>query len=387
VRVIVATDNEAILGLGDLGVGGMGIPIGKLSLYTAGAGILPGHCLAVDLDVGTNNEALLADPLYLGVRAERLRGAPYFELLDEFVDAVREVHPHALVQWEDFSSETAFEVLARYREVIPSFNDDIQGTGAVVVAGVLSAIEQAGRSLSAERFVFLGAGASGGGCATALRTALEAAGLDPAGRILCLDSQGLITADRPGLEGHKRDLAVTGWTDGLSLAEVVTAFKPTVMLGMSGRAGAFSEDVVRAMHANCGRPVIFPLSNPTSRSEATPGDLARWTNSAAIVATGSPFPGVSQVNNVLIFPGVGLGAITADARVLPHETFLAAAKALVEAAGDGPHLFPELHELRAISRRVARAVARSLCELPDTEIERRLDALMWNPEYRPYTPV
>jgi len=387
VRVIVATDNEAILGLGDLGVGGMGIPIGKLSLYTAGAGIHPACCLAVDLDVGTNNQALLDDPLYLGVRAERLRGEPYFELLDEFVEAVLDVHPRALVQWEDFSSGTAFEVLARYRDVIPSFNDDIQGTGAVVVAGVLGGIEQAGRSLADERFVFLGAGASGGGCATALRTALGAADLDPSGRVLCLDSRGLITVDRPQLDGHKRDLAVSGWTDGLSLSEVVARFKPTVMLGMSGQPGAFSEEIVRTMHAHCTRPVIFPLSNPTSRAEATPADLAKWTGEDAIVATGSPFAGIAQVNNVLIFPGVGLGAIASDARVLPDETFLAAAEALAEASGVEPRLFPELHELRAISRRVAGAVARSLSGLPDQEVERRLDALMWNPEYRPYIRV
>lgn len=417
-RVIVLTDNEAILGLGDLGVGGMGIPVGKLTLYTAGAGLHPTTCLPLDLDVGTNNRELLEDPLYLGLRRERLRGEPYTSLLDELVEAIRVVFPHAVVQWEDFANENAFQVLERFRDRVPSFNDDIQGTGAVVVAGLRTALHQAGRPLRDERIVFFGAGASGGGCALAARQALRAAGV-PAEqarrRVLCLDSKGLILSDRPGLDGHKSLLAVDpsvveGWsgaTNGtFGLEAVVRNFRPTALVGASGRPGAFTEELIRTMHASCPRPIVFPLSNPTSRSEASPSDVLRWTDGAALVAAGSPNPpvevnGVSyeigQANNVLIFPGLGLGAVAVGARRIDSAAFLAAADALFDAARSfqrpGAPLFPPIRDLRRISRAVASAVARALVDSGATppmepeEIERRIDAWVWRPEYRPYVPA
>lgn len=418
-RVIVVTDNEAILGLGDQGVGGMGIPIGKLALYTAGAGIHPATSLPIDLDPGTENEELLADPLYLGVRRRRLRGEEYLAFLDEFVEAVAEVFPGAVVQWEDFASENAFQILERYRDRLPSFNDDIQGTAAVVLAGILAALERAGRSLVEERAVFHGIGAAGGGCAGMLRRALELRGLTPeeaARRVLCLDSRGLVLADRPGLAGHKRELAcppedIAGWELAdpdrpPGLLDVVRNHHPTILVGMSGRPGVFDEEVVEAMHARCERPVILPLSNPTSQAEATPADLLRWTRGRAIVATGSPFPpvdhagqtyAIGQANNVFVFPGVGLGAIAVRARRLPERAFLAAAEAVRGAAppaGDpGAPLFPPLGELRRVSRRVASAVAHALVEceaapfLESDEVERRLDALVWEPDYEEYVPA
>jgi malate dehydrogenase (oxaloacetate-decarboxylating) len=414
-QVMVVTDNEAILGLGDLGVGGMGIPIGKLTLYTAGAGIHPATCLPVDIDVGTNNPALLEDPFYLGLRQPRVRGDEYFELLDEFVDAVREAFPGALVQWEDFSNENAFAVLERYRDKVPSFDDDIQGTGAVVVAGIVAALKQAGRTFADERAVFFGAGAAGGGTAMALRTAMMDDGLsekEARARILALDSRGLILSDRRGLRGQKIDLAtdpsrVEGWEGGhrgaFGLLDVVRNFKPTILIGMAGQPGSFGRELIEEMHRHCARPIVFPLSNPTSKAEATPAQLIEWTRGEAIVATGSPFAPVQyegrqyeigQANNVLIFPGAGLGAIAARAHTIPETSFLAASKALGHAGAvsteKGTSLFPPLTRLRQMSRAVAKGVAKSLVETgaapeaTDDELEKRIDELTWEPVYLPY---
>ncbi len=414
-RVIVLTDNEAILGLGDQGVGGMPIAIGKLALYTAGAGIHPAQCLPLDLDVGTDNAARLADPLYLGVRQPRLRGDAYWTLIDELVDAIADVFPRALVQWEDFASANAFAVLARYRRRVPSFNDDIQGTGAVVVSGIRSGLRQAGRGLRDERVVFYGAGASGAGSALAVRAALQTAGLTPAEiarRVLCLDSKGLILSDRAGLDSAKREIAadpsvVRGWpapADGaFRLGDVVRSFAPTVLVGASGQAGAFSEAIVRGMLAGCARPIVLALSNPTTKVEATPADLIRWTSGAAIVGTGSPFApvdyqgrsyAIGQGNNVFVFPGVGLGAMVVGARWLPDRTFAAAAEALLDFVPASPvpgvAIYPPLGRLREISKAVAIAVGRALIEdgaappMDAAEIERRVTDSMWQPEYLPY---
>lgn len=416
-RVIVATDNEAILGLGDLGVGGMAIAIGKLALYTAGAGIHPAHCLPLDIDVGTDNQALLEDPLYLGVRQRRLRGEEYFSLLDELVEAVSQVFPKALIQWEDFANRNAFQILHRYRKRILSFDDDVQGTAAVVVAGIRSALHQVGRRLEEERIVFFGAGASGAGCALGMRAALREAGVPEsklAEHVLCLDSRGLILSDRPGLEGEKKLLAadsalVAAWTkcgDTIRLADVVREFKPTILVGASGQPGAFTQEIIRSMHASCARPIVLPLSNPTSKTEATPLDLIEWTNGAAVVGTGSPFPPVvhsgetyhiGQGNNVLIFPGVGLGAIAVEAKWLPDEAFTAASRALFEFTAPsrrpGAPIYPPLHGLREVSFAVAAAVARTLVDMgaappvPPGDIERRIAATVWDPVYRPYRPA
>ena len=417
-RVIVLTDNEAILGIGDQGVGGMPIAIGKLALYSAAAGIHPSACLPIDLDVGTDNARLLGDPLYLGVRQPRLRGAPYLELLDEVVDAITRVFPHALVQWEDFASHNAFAVLDRYRHRVLSFNDDIQGTGAVVVAGLRGAARCAGRPWAEERVVFLGAGAAGAGAALAVRTALHESGVsasDLSRRVLSLDSKGLILDDRPGLDDIKRQLAapaslVESWTmsqgNGFDLADVVRAFRPTALVGLSGQPGAFSESIVRDLIASCPRPTVLALSNPTSRVEATPDDVLRWTNGAAVVGTGSPFEPVTvngqtftigQGNNVLIFPGVGLGATASNARWLPDAAFSAAARALVEFntgfSSPTDPIFPPLCRLREVARAVAVAVARELVRvdaapaMSDDEIDCRVTALMWTPAYLPYRPA
>jgi malic enzyme len=416
-RIIVATDNEAILGIGDQGVGGMGIPIGKLALYSAGAGIHPSQCLPLDLDVGTDNQALLDDPLYLGIPHRRLRGEPYFELLDEVVDAIREVYPRAIVQWEDFANRNAFRVLDRYRDRLPSFNDDIEGTGAVVTAGIRAALRHVGRSPAGERVVFFGAGASGAGCALAVRRALREAGVperELADRVLCLDSKGLVVGDRPGLEAEKLAVAadpalVRGWkverNDRIGLMDVVRNFRPTVLVGASGQTGAFTEPIVREMTRHCPRPVVLPISNPTSKSEATPSDLLHWTEGAAVVGTGSPFGPVTfggttyqigQGNNVLIFPGVGLGAIAVGARRLDEEAFTAASRALDEqtpiTGRPGEPIFPPLSRLREISVRVATQVARSLVErgnappLSSEDIEARIGSARWEPVYRPYRP-
>jgi len=413
IRIIVVTDNEAILGIGDQGVGGMGIAIGKLALYTAGAGIHPASGLPLDFDIGTDNPALLADPMYLGVRQPRLRGDAYFALLDELVDAIAQVFPRALVQWEDFANQVAFQVLRRYRTTCLSFDDDIQGTGAVVEAGVRIALDRAGRRLEDERVVFYGAGASGAGCALQMRHAMRAAGVsDVSRRVLCLDSQGVILTDRPGVHGHKKDVAadpavVSGWTSAtsgrFSLLDVVRNFKPTVLVGASGQPGTFTEEIIREVRRHCDRPIVMALSNPTSKIEARPEDILRWTDGAAIVGTGSPFAPVElngvtyqigQCNNVFVFPGIGLGAIAVNARALPDEAFSAAARAVHAFMGKtvdpGAAIFPSLSRLRDVSRLVAVAVGRALVDagaappMTPADIEDRVAASMWEPAYRPY---
>jgi malic enzyme len=414
-RIVVATDNEAILGIGDQGVGGMGIAIGKVSLYTAGAGIHPAHGLPLDIDVGTDNPKLLDDPMYLGVRHPRLRGEAYFSLLDELVDGLATVFPDALVQWEDFANERAFQVLGRYRRKLLSFDDDIQGTGAIVEAGIRTALDRAGRRLADERIVFYGAGASGAGCALQVRHALGSEGLSVAElsrHVLCLDSKGLILRDRPGLGGHKLEIAadpavVAGWPAGsggrFGLLDVVRNFKPTVLVGVAGQAGSFTEEIVRTLAAGCERPVVLALSNPTSQVEATPENILRWTNGAALVGTGSPFDPVEfngarfeigQCNNALVFPGIGLGATVVNARWLPDEAFAAAARAVYgfmpSLTAPGAPIFPPLSGLREVSREVAIAVGHALVEagaapsVPLDEVAQRVTAAMWDPVYLRY---
>jgi malic enzyme len=406
---------EAILGIGDQGVGGMGIPIGKLALYTAGAGIHPSHCLPIDLDVGTDNQSLLDDPLYLGVPQRRLRGPEYDSLVDELVDAVREVFPRSLIQWEDFASRNAFRVLERHRDRVLSFNDDIEGTGAVLMAGIRSALQHVGRSLRDERVVFLGAGASGAGCAIAVRRAMREAGIpesELASRVLSLDSRGLIVRGRPGLEGEKAAIAadpalVNGWPagpgGGIPLAEVVGRFHPTILIGASGQPGWFTESMIRDMARHCERPIVMPISNPTSRIEATPEQILTWTEGRAVVGTGSPFEPVAyggvthvigQGNNAMIFPGVGLGAIAVEARCLTDGAFTAAERAVVSCTSitgtPGEPIYPPLSRLREVSFRVAVAVATQLIVDGATpvvragEVERRVRDLVWEPTYRPY---
>jgi malic enzyme len=415
VRLIVVTDNERILGLGDQGAGGMGIPIGKLALYTAGAGIYPALTLPVSLDVGTDNQALLDDPLYLGYRHPRLRGETYDAFLDAFVEAILHVFPRAIVQWEDFKQHNALRVLDRYRHRITSFNDDIQGTSGVVLGGILAALRATGERLSAQRFVFLGAGAAGIGIARLVRAAMHREGA-PAGTIrgsiVMLDSRGLVFEARPGLERDKREVALGpeqmsyfGFDPDRSydLESVIRRVRPTILIGTCGRSGTFTEGAIREMGALVRRPIVLPLSNPTSQAEATPEDVIAWTGGRALVATGSPFPPVEdggrrrmigQANNAFVFPGVGLGLIVAEAREVTDEMFLAAADTLAGLVGpervDSGALYPPQSTLREVSRAIASAVVRVARDqglgraFRNDEIEPAVEAEMWFPDYVPY---
>ncbi len=399
VKVIVVSDGERILGLGDQGAGGMGIPIGKLALYTACAGIHPAEVLPILLDVGTDNAGLRDDPLYVGWRNPRIRGGDYAAFVETFVAAVAARWPNVLLQWEDFAGHNAHDLLARYRDRLLSFNDDIQGTAATAVGTLLSAIRRTGAALTGQRIVLFGAGAAGSGVAELLVQALRAEGLDEAAaraRIWAVDRDGLILSDMAKLTPPQvllaRDPAeVAGWArdaEGeLGLLETVHAVRPTVLIGASGQAGTFTEAVVRAMAAGCERPVIFPLSNPVSRAEAHPADVLAWTDGRAVVGTGSPFgvAGVTQVNNVYIFPGVGLGALAVGARRVTDGMFMAAARALGAMGGEGETLLPPIDALRAVALRIACVVAQAAVADGVTSVdhvdEERIAALMWDAAY------
>ncbi|HKP14396.1 MAG TPA: NAD-dependent malic enzyme, partial [Blastocatellia bacterium] len=414
-EVIVVTDGERILGLGDLGVGGMSIPIGKLSLYTLCAGIPPASTLPIVLDCGTNNQSLLDDSLYLGWRHERVRGAQYDEFIELFVRAVMRTFPDVLLQWEDFSKNNAARLLERYRDRLCTFNDDIQGTGAVTLAGLLAASEVVGSKISRQRVVMLGAGSSAHGISDYILTAMMTEGLTEAeakSRIFHVDSYGLVIAGRNGLEPAKAKYAqpperVAGWRledpSRVTFADVVRNLHPTALIGTSAQPGAFTKEIVVEMAEHAERPIIFPLSNPTSKSEAVPIDLIDWTDGRALVATGSPFPAVvydkkvihvGQCNNAFIFPGVGLGVIASGARRVTDAMFVAAARALAEFSpalhDETAALFPALEEVRKVSRRVALAVAAESYRaglapaLSREETEARIEQKMWTPRYVPY---
>nr|WP_242184880.1 NAD-dependent malic enzyme [Sphingomonas sp. CARO-RG-8B-R24-01] len=365
VKVIVVSDGERILGLGDQGAGGMGIPIGKLALYTACAGLHPAEVLPILLDVGTDNAARRDDPLYVGWRHARVRGEEYDGFLESFVAAVSERWPNVLLQWEDFAGHNAHRLLDRYRDQLLSFNDDIQGTAATALGTLLSAIRRTGGALADQRIVLFGAGAAGCGIGELLVRAMVADGLSDAEartRIWAVDRDGLIVAGMPGLTPPQTALArhETDIPTPLDLLGTVQRIRPTVLVGTSGQSGAFGEAVVRAMAAGVEHPILFPLSNPISRAEAHPTDLFDWTDGRAIVGTGSPFgvAGVTQVNNVFIFPGVGLGALTVGARCVTEGMFMAAARELATMDGEGGNLLPPITRLRDIALRVSTAVAR-----------------------------
>jgi malate dehydrogenase (oxaloacetate-decarboxylating) len=414
VRMIVATDSSAILGIGDQGYGGLAIPIGKLSLYTAGGGVSPFSTMPVVLDVGTDRVDLINDPFYLGVRQRRLRGEAYFDFFDKFVDAVKTSSPRAVIQWEDLSKEAAFTVLDRYRKVHPSFNDDIQGTGAVTLAGVVSACKLRGESLKDQVVVIHGAGAGGVGVAWAIWQGMLRDGLtneEALSRIFVLDSKGLLTSDR-SLEEYKRRFAhpperLAGWQKAGAvpgLLETLQNAKATVLVGLSGQPRAFNEPMIKAMRENTARPIIFPLSNPTSACEALPEEILALTGGSALVATGSPFAPVEldgktypigQGNNAFIFPGLGFGSILSDAREITDGMVLAAAYALVaytaEKHLDKGLIYPPVEELQEVSIRVATAVIRQAFDdgvarskkVDAESAERYVRARFWRPKYLP----
>jgi malate dehydrogenase (oxaloacetate-decarboxylating)(NADP+) len=378
VKVIVVTDGERILGLGDLGANGMGIPIGKLSLYVAAGGINPVEVLPVCLDAGTGNEKLRDDPFYIGLPRERVRGEAYDALVEEFVQAAREVYPGVLIQFEDFAEENADRLLKIYRDRICCFNDDIQGTGAVALASLLTSARITKRRLADERIVIAGAGAAGTGIAWQIIAAMDAEGLNEdqaKKRMWLLDSKGLLTASRGKLAAHKMPFARD--EDPKNLEEIVRAVRPTVLVGVTGRRGLFTEPILKSL---ADRPLVLPLSNPTKNSECTAAEARKATGGQALVATGSPFPDTSQCNNVYIFPGVGLGVITSGAERVTDKIFLAAARAVADRTTEAELakelLLPPLSDIRAICADVATRVA----------IEAGSDKkpVQWQPVYLPY---
>jgi len=405
VRVIVITDGERILGLGDLGAHGMGIPIGKLALYTACSGIHPTHCLPVMLDVGTDNEALLADPLYNGLPNRRLRGEQYDELVAEFIDAATERFPGVLIQLEDFGNTNAFRLLEHYRNRICLFNDDIQGTGAVALAGIIGALRINGGDLGEQKLLFLGAGEAAVGIADTFVGALVERGVSPArAREQCwfVDTRGLLVANRATIAGHKKPYAHEH--PGIaSVADAVAELRPTAILGLSGQPGAFNRQIVEAMAAINERPIVFALSNPTSQAECTAEQAYTWSNGRAIYASGSPFDPVhvgdrtlvpGQGNNAYIFPGIGLGVVVSRARVVTDEMFLAAAHSLAGQVTDADlalgRVYPPMSRIREVSALIARDVARvvydrGLGDRPEPgDVLSDIREYMYRPDYPQY---
>lgn len=414
VKVIVVTDGERILGLGDQGIGGMGIPIGKLALYTACGGISPAHTLPIVLDVGTNNPQRLADPMYMGWRHPRVTGDEYAEFVEDFIQAVQRRWPQALVQFEDFAQKNAMPLLERYKNRICCFNDDIQGTAAVTVGSLLAACKAAGSSLAQQRVTFLGAGSAGCGIAEAIIAQMVSEGISDAqarSQVYMVDRWGLLQEGMPNLLDFQQRLVqksenTKDWVSeepNYSLVDVMRNAKPTVLIGVSGAPGLFSKEVIQEMHKHCERPIVFPLSNPTSRVEATPNDIIRWTDGQALVATGSPFDPVThngqtypiaQCNNSFIFPGIGLGVLAIKATRVSDEMLQESSRALAECSplainGSGA-LLPPLEEIHTVSKKIAFAVAKKAIEqgyaleITDEALHQKIDQYFWKPVYRRY---
>ncbi len=414
VKVIVVTDGERILGLGDQGIGGMGIPIGKLALYTACGGISPAYTLPVVIDVGTNNPQRLNDPLYMGWRHPRITGDEYNEFLDEFVQAVKRRWPNVLLQFEDFAQKNAMPLLTRYRDQLCCFNDDIQGTASVALGSLIAASNAAGSKLSDQRVTFLGAGSAGCGIAEQIISQMKSEGLSDEqarSRIYMVDRFGLLTDKLPNLLDFQSKLTqssenLSDWdvnSDSISLLDVVRNAKPTILIGVSGQAGLFTEELIKEMHKHCARPIVMPLSNPTSRVEARPEDIINWTDGQALVATGSPFNPVSykdkvypiaQCNNSYIFPGIGLGVIASGAKRVTEAMLMAASRALAGCSplaqnGEGP-LLPLLSDIQDVSRIIAKQVAKEAqvqgvaTVTSDDALDEAIERNFWKPEYRTY---
>ncbi|MEN0579883.1 malate dehydrogenase (oxaloacetate-decarboxylating) [Phytobacter palmae] len=414
IRVIVVTDGERILGLGDQGVGGMGIPIGKLSLYTACGGINPATTLPIMLDVGTNNTQRLEDPLYMGWRHPRITDDQYMEFMDMFIDAVKARWPDVLLQFEDFAQKNATKLLNRYRDKLCCFNDDIQGTAAVTLGTLIAASRAAGVNLQDQRIVFLGGGSAGCGIAEKIIAYMVSTGLSEQqarSRVFMVDRFGLLTDDMPNLLDFQQKLvtsreAIAHWDvvqDNLSLLDVVRNAHPTVMIGVSGQPGLFSEEIVKEMYSHCPRPIIMPLSNPTSRAEAQPRDLIEWTQGAALIATGSPFAPVhydgavyeiAQCNNAYIFPGLGLGILAGKARRVTENMLMAASQALAahspQATLERGGLLPAVEDIGEISRAIALATARAAQQdgvapqASDDELNTAIGNTFWEAQYASY---
>lgn len=417
VKVIVVTDGERILGLGDQGIGGMGIPIGKLSLYTACGGISPAYTLPVVLDAGTNNPQLLKDPMYMGWRNPRVTGEEYEQFVDAFIQAVKRRWPNVLLQFEDFAQKNAMPVLNRYKDELCCFNDDIQGTAAVTLGSLIAACQASGSKLSEKKVAFLGSGSAGCGIAEQIVAQMKAEGLSDAKareRVFMVDRFGLITDNMPNLVDFQRPLAqslenLQDWTvagENISLLEVMQNGKPDILIGVSGQPGLFTKEVIQTMHAHCARPIVFPLSNPTSRVEATPEDIINWTDGQALVATGSPFAPVehkgklyeiAQCNNSYIFPGIGLGVLACGAKRVTDAMLMSSSRALAACSplalnGEGA-LLPPLEDIQQVSRQIAKMVAKTAqlqgqaLQISDAALDAAIEGNFWQPEYRKYRRV
>ena len=417
VKVIVITDGERILGLGDQGIGGMGIPIGKLSLYTACGGISPAYTLPITLDVGTNNPQLLNDPIYMGWNQPRISGEEYYQFVDQVIDAVKRRWPKALIQFEDFAQKNAMPLLNKYRDQICCFNDDIQGTAAVSVGSLIAASRAAGKQLKDQTIAFLGAGSAGCGIAEQIVAQMVVEGLSDAearARVYMVDRFGLFTDNQPNLLDFQSKLAqspdrVAHWGNPegvISLLDVIQNAKPTVLIGVSGQPGLFTEEVIKTLAANCERPIVLPLSNPTSQVEAFPADILEWTEGKALIATGSPFEpvnyqgklyNISQCNNSYIFPGIGLGVIAAGATRVTDSMLIASSNALADCSpllkDPNADLLPDLIEIQQVSKFIAFKVAKAAMDagvapvLDDEALQQAIEANFWKPEYRDYKRV
>ncbi|AJI94869.1 malic enzyme, NAD binding domain protein [Yersinia ruckeri] len=414
VKVIVVTDGERILGLGDQGIGGMGIPIGKLALYTACGGISPAYTLPVVLDVGTNNPQRLNDPLYMGWRHPRISGDEYYAFVDEFIQAVKRRWPNVLLQFEDFAQKNATPLLNRYRDELCCFNDDIQGTAAVTLGSLIAASRAAGSQLRDQTVTFLGAGSAGCGIAEQIIAQMMSEGLseeEARSRVFMVDRFGLLTDKLPNLLDFQSKLVqksekLQHWdlqNDAISLLDVVRHAKPTVLIGVSGQPGLFTEELIREMYRHCARPIVMPLSNPTSRVEARPEDILNWTDGAALVATGSPFSPVSykdtlypiaQCNNSYIFPGIGLGVLASGARRVTDGMLMAASRALADCSplainGKGA-LLPNIDDIQSVSKSIAMQVGKAAqlqgvaSVTSDNALAEAIEHNYWQPQYRVY---
>jgi malate dehydrogenase (oxaloacetate-decarboxylating) len=411
VDLIVASDAEEILGIGDWGVGGIAISVGKLAVYTAAAGIHPGRTIPVIMDAGTNNEGLLNDPYYVGNRHSRVRGEKYDAFIDEYVKVATKLFPKAMLHWEDFGISNARRILSRYKDKICTFNDDIQGTGAITLSALISALKITGTPLSENRVLIFGAGTAGIGNADQIRAAMQTEGLseeDAYRRFWCVDLQGLLTDDIKDLRDFQKPYArpaneVKDWKrakNGIDLLETVRRVKPTAMIGTSTAYGAFTEEIVKEMARHVERPIIFPLSNPTERTEAFPSDLIKWTGGKALVATGLPYGPVEyegtsyeigQSNNALLYPGVGLGVIVSRAKLVTDKMITAAAEAvagMVDTTKPGAGLLPDVKNLRVSSATIAVAVVKAAVEegvaqTEITDVVQQVQDVMWEPVYGP----